>query len=333
MLETETLSSTLALNGGQSRTAPSAKFLSVRSEIGQDYLREISNHPLLNATQEVALAQAVEKGRLLQEQLASNLTNSDLELGLEELASLHEAEQARKTLIECNLRLVASIAKRYIGRGLPFLDLVQEGNIGLHHAVEKYEWHRGWRFSTYAFWWIRQGITRALANDSRLIRIPVHAQELLNDIAEVRRDALNETGKEPTVIEMAELLGVDRERIIELRRVTPQPVSINKPATHEDDDGEFGDNLADRDATPITELVEKRDRRDRINQALNDWLDPRQRHVIIKRFGLEDDRERTLGEISRDLGVSRARTRQIEADALERLRECPAASALRSLLF
>jgi RNA polymerase primary sigma factor len=281
---------------------------------GAMYLREIAHHELLTAQEEVSLAQRLEAGKAALRELA---TADDTLEGARRLELEHTAEdgeRARRRLIECNLRLVVSVARRYLGRGLSFLDLVQEGNIGLQIGVEKYDWRRGFRFSTYVYWWIRQAVTRAIADQSRTIRLPVHVTEFLTKTARAERELAAELGREPTVDEVAQFLDIDPERINEARRAARMPLSLETPLG---EDGELtrGDLIGDDTAAEAArESSEASDLSERLESAL-DELHPRERQVLRLRFGLDRGHERTLGEVGEELGVSRERIRQIEADA------------------
>jgi RNA polymerase primary sigma factor len=304
---------------------PSFAHLSVSEELsggaGAMYLREIANHDLLNQHDEVVLAQRMEAGRDAAARLNSDETLTEQEHArLEQVVD--EGDRARRTLIECNLRLVVSVARRYLNRGLSFLDLVQEGNIGLQIGVDKYDWRRGFRFSTYVYWWIRQAMTRALADQSRTIRLPVHAVELLTRVMRAERELQAESGVEPSLEEVALYLGLDLERIIEARRAAQAPLSIEAPLNDESDMTR-GDTLGDEGATQAaTRSVESRELAERLTAAL-DLLDPRERRVLQMRFGLDRGEERTLNEVAETMGVSRERIRQIEQAALNKLRRMP----------
>ena len=295
----------------------------------QTYLNEIAQHDLLSAAEELRLAQQVEAGRLAQAELdrrAGGL-ELDLSLGQHDRAELERqvttGAQARARLIECNLRLVVSVAARYRGHSpMQLSDLVQEGNIGLHIGAERYDWRRGFRFSTYAYWWIRQAVTRAIADQSRTIRLPVHASDLLARAARQERELYLELGRRPTLDELAERLGVEREWLREVRRAARLPLSLEAPVT---DDGELtrGDLVGDEAAAEAPRrAAEASDLADRLTQAL-DELPWRERQVLRLRFGLAGEPERTLDEVARVLGVSRELIRQVELSALARLRAMP----------
>jgi RNA polymerase primary sigma factor len=288
---------------------------------GAMYLREIANHDLLGQADEISLAKRMEAGR----DAAALLANTE---GLSEDDRDHlqriveDGDTARRHLIECNLRLVVSVARRYMNRGLSFLDLVQEGNIGLQIGVDKFDWRRGFRFSTYVYWWIRQAMTRSLADQSRTIRLPVHAVELLTRVTRAERELQARTGKEPTVEELADLLGLEIERIIEAKRAAQTPLSIEAPLG-DDSDMTRGDLLGDETAGNAAHReVETRELAERLGLALMS-LEPRERRVLQLRFGLDLGEERTLSEVAETMGVSRERIRQIEQAALAKLRRLP----------
>ena len=286
------------------------------------YLREIAQHELLAASEEVSLAQRLEAGRAAMKELAAGDTNMADSQRVELERLVEDGEQARQRLIECNLRLVVSVARRYLGRRLSFLDLVQEGNIGLQIGVERYDWRRGFRFSTYVYWWIRQALTRAIADQSRTIRLPVHIGEFLSKLAGAERKLAAELGREPTVDEVAAYLDVNPERINAVRRAARMPLSLEAPLGEA---GELtrGDLIVDDLSTETAaESAEATDLSERLESAL-DELNPRQRQVLRLRFGLDRRHERTLGEVGEELGVSRERVRQIEAEALAQLRRMP----------
>jgi RNA polymerase primary sigma factor len=265
------------------------------------YLREIGQVPLLSSEQEIELARLVEK--------------KDVE--------------AKRRLTEANLRLVVSIAKRYMGRGLLFLDLIQEGNLGLIRAVEKFDYRLGYKFSTYATWWIRQAVTRAIADQARTIRVPVHAVETINKLNRVQRELLQKSGREPTVQEMAAALGVSPNKVRDIQKANQEPVSLETPVGDEDE-SELGDFIEDADADQPLEVVFREIRREELFRVL-DSLPARDRKVLELRFGLKGERPRTLEEVGERFGVTRERIRQVESKTLNRLKNYRDAQALRDL--
>jgi RNA polymerase primary sigma factor len=284
---------------------------------------ELANHDLLNQQDEVNLAQRMEAGRDAVRRLAG-AADEELDAQLREQLEhdVEDAERARRHLIESNLRLVVSVARRYLNRGLSLLDLVQEGNIGLQIGADKYDWRRGFRFSTYVYWWIRQAMTRSLADQSRTIRLPVHAVELLTRVMRAERDMQAESGEQPSIEAVARFLGLDIERIIEARRAAQTPLSIEAPLS-EDSDMTRGDLLGDEVAGQAAHReVEKKELSKRLSDAMQS-LDPRERSILQMRFGLERGEERTLTEVAEVMGVSRERIRQIEQAALAKLRRLP----------
>src|SRR5438132_6540191 len=288
---------------------------------GAMYLREIANHDLLTQSDEVSLAQRMEAGRDAVRELASAELLEDVDRRrLERL--IEDGERARRHLIECNLRLVVSVARRYLNRGLGFLDLVQEGNMGLQIGADKFDWRRCFRFSTYVYWWIRQAMTRSLADQSRTIRLPVHAVELLTRVLRAEREIQATSGVLPSVEALALHLGLDVERIIEARRAAQTPLSIEAPLS-DDSDMTRGDLLGDELAGQAAHReIEKQELSKRLTEAL-EMLDPRERKILQMRFGLERGEERTLSEVAATMGVSRERIRQIEQAALAKLRRMP----------
>lgn len=291
-------------------------------EVGQ-YLQEIRRISLLTAAEEVTLAQSIERGRAALERLAHNQLPDDERRRL--LAMAADGDAARNRLTEANLRLVVSIAKHYLHRGLPLLDLIQEGNIGLGRAVDKFDWRRGFKFSTYATWWIRQGITRAIADQARTIRLPVHLVEESNRYHRALRTLEQEIGRPPTNAEVATALGVPSERVDQVLRAEPITVSLEMPIGEET---ELGELLPDTSSASPAELVGRVLLRDDVAAWL-DELSPREREVLVWRFGLEDGRERTLSEVGELLGVTRERVRQIELNALKKLRSSKLGEGLR----
>jgi RNA polymerase primary sigma factor len=291
-------------------------------DAGAMYLREIANHDLLTAGEEVTLAQQLEEGKAAMRTLATADDSLDPLDRLDLERKAEEGDRARRRLIECNLRLVVSVARRYLGRGVSFLDLVQEGNIGLQTGIDKFDWRRGFRLSTYVYWWIRQAVTRAVTDHSRTIRLPGHVIELLTRVTRAERLLAAELGRQPTVEEVAEHLEIDPERITEARQAARMPLSLEAPIG---DEGDLtrGDLIGDEMAgeAPSKES-EASDLSDLLHAAL-DELHPRERQVLRLRFGLDRGHERTLGEVGEELGVSRERIRQIEAEGLSKLRRMP----------
>lgn len=299
------------------------------SDLFRQYLREIGRIPLLTAAEEVELARGVEAGLFAEEKLrlAPDL-DSQLALDLDKLVVT--GRMAKRRLIEANLRLVVSVAKRYVGRGLTMLDLVQEGNLGLIRAVEKFDYARGYKFSTYATWWIRQAMSRALADQARTIRVPVHVVELINRVVRVQRRMLQERGYEPTPQEVAAHLDLPHERVSEVLRLAQEPVSLHAPVGEEDDVA-LGDLIEDGDATSPVESAAFLLLREHLEAVLS-TLGERERKVVQLRYGLADGRPRTLEEIGRIFGVTRERIRQIESKTLNKLRDHAFADQLRGYL-
>ncbi|MEV0317695.1 sigma-70 family RNA polymerase sigma factor [Streptomyces sp. NPDC050658] len=299
------------------------------SDLFRQYLREIGRIPLLTAAEEVELARSVEAGLFAEEKL--RLTPdlaSQLALDLDKLVVT--GRMAKRRLIEANLRLVVSVAKRYVGRGLTMLDLVQEGNLGLIRAVEKFDYARGYKFSTYATWWIRQAMSRALADQARTIRVPVHVVELINRVVRVQRRMLQERGYEPTPEEVAAHLDLPHERVSEVLRLAQEPVSLHAPVGEEDDVA-LGDLIEDGDAASPVESAAFLLLREHLEAVLS-TLGERERKVVQLRYGLADGRPRTLEEIGRIFGVTRERIRQIESKTLNKLRDHAFADQLRGYL-
>ncbi|MGW0609923.1 RNA polymerase sigma factor [Streptomyces sp. NPDC002788] len=299
------------------------------SDLFRQYLREIGRIPLLTAAEEVELARRVEAGLFAEEKL--RLTpdlDSQLALDLDRLVVM--GRMAKRRLIEANLRLVVSVAKRYVGRGLTMLDLVQEGNLGLIRAVEKFDYARGYKFSTYATWWIRQAMSRALADQARTIRVPVHVVELINRVVRVQRRMLQERGYEPRPEEVAAHLGLPPERVGEVLRLAQEPVSLHAPVGEEDDVA-LGDLIEDGDAASPVESAAFLLLKEHLEAVLS-TLGERERKVVQLRYGLADGRPRTLEEIGRIFGVTRERIRQIESKTLNKLRDHAFADQLRGYL-
>jgi RNA polymerase primary sigma factor len=292
------------------------------------YLREIGRVPLLTAEDEVELAKTIEAGLFAEEKLNGGYPLLGAErTDLEWLAT--DGVRAKQRLIEANLRLVVSIAKRYIGRGLVFLDLIQEGNLGLIRAVEKFDYTRGYKFSTYATWWIRQAITRAIADQARTIRVPVHMVETINKLARVQRQLHQELGREATTEEIAAEMGIEADRVAEIQRIAQEPVSLQSPIGEEESD--LGDFIEDADAVVPIEAAAFIMLQDQLDRVLCDLSDREQR-IIQLRFGLMDGHPRTLEEVGREFGVTRERIRQIESKTLAKLRHPSRALLLREYL-
>lgn len=299
------------------------------SDLFRQYLREIGRIQLLTAVEEVELARRVEAGLFAEEKLGTTPDlDSRLALDLDRLVVL--GRMAKRRLIEANLRLVVSVAKRYVGRGLTMLDLVQEGNLGLIRAVEKFDYARGYKFSTYATWWIRQAMSRALADQARTIRVPVHVVELINRVVRVQRRMLQERGYEPTHEEVAAQLDLTAERVGEVLRLAQEPVSLHAPVGEEDDVA-FGDLIEDGDAASPVESAAFLLLREHLEVVLS-TLGERERKVVQLRYGLADGRPRTLEEIGGIFGVTRERIRQIESKTLGKLRDHAFADQLRGYL-
>ncbi|MFI8385903.1 RNA polymerase sigma factor [Streptomyces sp. NPDC085540] len=299
------------------------------ADLFRQYLREIGRIPLLTAAEEVDLARRVEAGLFAEEKLGNTPDlDSQLALDLDKLVVM--GRMAKRRLIESNLRLVVSVAKRYVGRGLTMLDLVQEGNLGLIRAVEKFDYARGYKFSTYATWWIRQAMSRALADQARTIRVPVHVVELINRVVRVQRRMLQERGYEPTAEEVAVHLELTPERVLEVLRLAQEPVSLHAPVGEEDDVA-LGDLIEDGDAASPVESAAFFLLREHLEAVLS-TLGERERKVVQLRYGLADGRPRTLEEIGRIFGVTRERIRQIESKTLNKLRDHAFADQLRGYL-
>ncbi|NEA47864.1 RNA polymerase sigma factor [Streptomyces sp. SID10815] len=299
------------------------------ADLFRQYLREIGRIPLLTAAEEVELARRVEAGLFAEDKLSSTPDlDSRLAGDLDRLVVL--GRMAKRRLIEANLRLVVSVAKRYVGRGLTMLDLVQEGNLGLIRAVEKFDYARGYKFSTYATWWIRQAMSRALADQARTIRVPVHVVELINRVVRVQRRMLQERGYEPTPAEVAAQLDLTPDRVGEVLRLAQEPVSLHAPVGEEDEVA-LGDLIEDGDAASPVESAAFLLLREHLEAVLS-TLGERERKVVQLRYGLMDGRPRTLEEIGRIFGVTRERIRQIESKTLGKLRDHAFADQLRGYL-
>lgn len=297
------------------------------------YLKEIGKVDLLTAAEEVHLAMKIEAGTEAAEKLEA-YEAGELELTRAELRRLSRVEQvgleAKQALISANLRLVVSIAKRYVGRGMLFLDLIQEGNLGLIRAVEKFDYTKGFKFSTYATWWIRQAITRAIADQARTIRIPVHMVETINKLIRVQRQLLQDLGEEPTAEQIAAEMGISAERVREIQKISQEPVSLETPIG-EEEDSSLGDFLEDEKAVAPPEAASDSMLHEQLEQVL-DGLADRERKVIKLRFGLEDGHPHTLEEVGREFGVTRERIRQIESKTLAKLRHPSRSSKLKDYM-
>lgn len=293
------------------------------------YLQEIGATKLLTMKEEVWLAQRIEKGKLAEMEIASNEAISRA-VRISLLADISDADKARSHLIQANLRLVVSVAKRYVGRGLSFLDLIQEGNIGLMKATEKFDHTRGFKFSTYATWWIRQAITRAISDQSRTIRLPVHVGETINRVRKTSHRLQQILEREPTESEIARAMDIADEKVRQVMDVSRHPVSLEAPVGKEGD-AFLGDFIEDQTMPQPLELASQELLKDQIAEALRKLTD-RERRIIVLRFGLEDGKFRTLEEVGREFGITRERIRQIEAKALRKLRHPSYSRQLRGYL-
>jgi RNA polymerase primary sigma factor len=292
------------------------------------YLKEIGRVPLLTAPQEVDLAQRMERGKDARENLGEEkVASKDIER-LEQL--VEDGMAAREHLINANSRLVISVAKKYIGRGVPFLDLIQEGNIGLIRAAKKFDWRRGHKFSTYATWWIRQAVTRAIADQGRTIRVPVHMGDQINRLLRASHQLTQELGRDPTVAELAEALNVTVRKAEQMIQVARRPISLETP-TDDEEESVLGDFIPDEDSPAPAEVVTSQMLREQLSDILS-TLPPREVRILQLRYGLLDGETYTLEEVGKKLGVTRERVRQIEAQALSRLRHPAHARKLRDFL-
>jgi RNA polymerase primary sigma factor len=299
------------------------------------YLKEIGRVPLLSAAEEVMLAKRIEAGSIASEKLADlsalrELDTLDFAERRQLERSARDGEQAKSELIQANLRLVVSIAKRYVGRGMLFLDLIQEGNLGLMRAVEKFDYTKGFKFSTYATWWIRQAITRAIADQARTIRIPVHMVESINKVHRVQRQMLQELEREPTIEELAEKVGMTPARVREIMRIAQDTMSLDSPVG-EEDDSNLADFIEDAQAEAPAEIAARMMLNSAVLEALGE-LNEREQQVVRLRFGLEDGQARTLEEVGKEFGVTRERIRQIESKTLAKLRHPHRSQKLRDYL-
>lgn len=297
------------------------------------YLKEIGKVNLLTSDEEIELAQIMEAGNAASEQLAElEKAGEDIpdEVRVELTQAIKKGERAKQRLAEANLRLVVSIAKRYVGRGMQFLDLIQEGNLGLIKAVEKFDFTKGFKFSTYATWWIRQAITRAIADQARTIRIPVHMVETINKVIRVSRQLLQELGHDPTPEEIAAEMNMPVERVREILKIAQEPVSLETPIG-EEEDSHLGDFIPDEDASEPAEAASFTLLKEQLVEVLS-TLTPREEKVLKLRFGIEDGRTRTLEEVGKEFNVTRERIRQIEAKALRKLRHPSRSKKLKDFL-
>ncbi len=296
----------------------------------KDYLKQIGKVALLNAVEEVELAKRIEAGLFAEERLAS----TEMTVSAEDLDDFEwiaeDGRRAKNHLLEANLRLVVSLAKRYTGRGMLFLDLIQEGNLGLIRAVEKFDYTKGYKFSTYATWWIKQAITRAMADQARTIRIPVHMVEVINKLARVQRQMLQDLGREPTPEELAIELDMTPEKVVEVQKYGREPISLHTPLG-EDGDSEFGDLIEDSEAVVPADAVNFTLLQEQLNDVL-DTLSEREAGVVSMRFGLTDGQPKTLDEIGKVYGVTRERIRQIESKTMSKLRHPSRSQVLRDYL-
>ena len=292
------------------------------------YLKEVGRIPLLTPQEEIELAQRIERGRAAERRLAQGNLSPEERRQLEALAA--DGRAAQEHLILANTRLVISVAKKYAGRGLPLSDLIQEGNIGLIRAVKKFDWRRGHKFSTYATWWIRQAVTRAIADQSRTIRVPVHMGDQIHRLLWLQHQLAQELGRDPTPEELAEAMRIPRSRVEQLLQMARQPISLETP-TDDEEESVLGDFIEDRGTAPPAEAVNQQMLREILQEALA-TLSPREVRILKLRYGLADGRSYTLEEVGRKLGVTRERVRQIEAQALARLRHPHYARRLREFL-
>ena len=295
----------------------------------KDYLKQIGKVPLLNAEMEVELAKRIEAGLFAEEKLAES-KKMDKKLQGDLLWIAEDGRRAKNHLLEANLRLVVSLAKRYTGRGMLFLDLIQEGNLGLIRAVEKFDYTKGYKFSTYATWWIRQAITRAMADQARTIRIPVHMVEVINKLARVQRQMLQDLGREPTPEELAKELDMTPEKVVEVQKYGREPISLHTPLG-EEGDSEFGDLIEDSEAIVPSDAVSFTLLQEQLESVL-DTLSDREAGVVRMRFGLTDGQPKTLDEIGKVYGVTRERIRQIESKTMSKLRHPSRSQVLRDYL-
>jgi RNA polymerase primary sigma factor len=309
----------------------SAQITGATADPVKDYLKQIGKVPLLNAAEEVELAMRIEAGLFAEEKLSKmSAAEKSKQLGLDLQWVARDGQRAKSHLLGANLRLVVSLAKRYTGRGMQFLDLIQEGNLGLIRAVEKFDYTKGFKFSTYATWWIRQAITRAMADQARTIRIPVHMVEVINKLARVQRQMLQDLGREPTPEELSRELDMTPEKVIEVQKYGREPISLHTPLG-EDGDSEFGDLIEDTEAVVPADAVGFTMLQRQL-ESLLDSLSEREAGVIRMRFGLGDGQPKTLDQIGDTFGVTRERIRQIESKTMAKLRHPSRSQSLRDYL-
>ena len=299
------------------------------------YLKEIGNIQLLTLEEETVYAQRVVEGREAKERLAQIEADGENSVSQEEYENLKDivfkADLAKDKLVDANLRLVVSIAKRYLGRGLQFLDLIQEGNMGLIKAVDKFDYNKGYKFSTYATWWIRQAITRAVADQARTIRIPVHMVETINKLVRTQRQLVQELSREPSQAEIAERMGISVEKVQQIQKIAQEPISLEQPVG-EEEDSSLGDFISDPHALDPYEYTAKMKLREELDEVLS-TLTEREERVLRLRFGLIDGRQRTLEEVGKEFNVTRERIRQIEAKALRKLRSPARSKKLKDFII
>ena len=329
--EEETKGRGFVISNADDDDAPAVQVVSAGATADpvKDYLKQIGKVALLNAEQEVDLALRIEAGlyaehKLAEDEIKDKRLRRDLEL------VIADGRRAKNHLLEANLRLVVSLAKRYTGRGMLFLDLIQEGNLGLIRAVEKFDYTKGFKFSTYATWWIRQAITRAMADQARTIRIPVHMVEVINKLARVQRQMLQDLGREPTPEELAQELDMTPEKVVEVQKYGREPISLHTPLG-EDGDSEFGDLIEDSEAVVPSDAVSFTLLQEQLHSVL-DTLAEREAGVVAMRFGLTDGQPKTLDEIGKVYGVTRERIRQIESKTMSKLRHPSRSQVLRDYL-
>ena len=300
----------------------------ISTDLVRAYLKEIGKTPLLTAAQEVELSQRIEAGLFATHKLTQQKLSFALQKDLTWL--VRDGEKAKQHLLEANLRLVVSIAKRYLGRGMLFLDLIQEGNLGLIRAVEKFDYTKGFKFSTYATWWIRQAITRAMADQARTIRIPVHMVEQINKLTRLQRELLQTLGREATPEELAAELDLSVDKVLEIQRYAREPVSLQS-VIGDENDSSLGDFIEDADAPVAVDVVSYAMMQEQLHEVLT-TLSERESAVVKMRFGLTDGEPKTLDEIGREFGLTRERIRQIESKTLSKLRHPSRSQALRDYL-